>query len=112
MHTVGIQGHWRFGSLPCDDIDKTISDYASLGLKVSITDVDVTIRGASGGQFGGGQGRRDQRISAPGSAEDLKRQSEDYARLFEIFTKHKGIIERVTFGTSTIAALGDSASTC
>ncbi len=47
MHAVGIQGHWRSGSVPFDDIDKAISDYASLGLKVSITELDVTIRGAS-----------------------------------------------------------------
>ena len=46
IHAVGIQGHWRTGSVPYDDIDKAISDYASLGLKVSITELDVTIRGA------------------------------------------------------------------
>jgi GH35 family endo-1,4-beta-xylanase len=97
VHAVGIQGHWRSGSVPFDDIDKAISDYASLGLKVSITELDVTIRGASGGQFGGGPGRRGQRRAAPASAEDLNRQAEDYAKLFAIFVKHKDVIERVTF---------------
>lgn len=96
IHAVGIQGHWRSGSVPFEDIDKAISDYASLGLKVSITELDVTIRGASGGQFGGGFGRRGSR-STPASAEDLKLQAEDYARLFAIFQKHKDIIERITF---------------
>ena len=33
--------------------EKAITDYASLGLKVSITELDVTIRGESGGQSGG-----------------------------------------------------------
>jgi GH35 family endo-1,4-beta-xylanase len=97
VHAVGIQGHWRTGSVPFDDIDKAISDYASLGLKVSITELDVTIRGASGGQFGGGPGRQGQRNVAPASTEDLIRQAEDYAKLFAIFTKHKEVIERVTF---------------
>ena len=97
VHAVGIQGHWRTGSVPFEDIDKAISDYASLGLKVSITELDVTIRGASGGQFGGDPGRRGQRNSTPASAEDLKRQAEDYAKLFAIFSKHKDVIERVTF---------------
>lgn len=97
VHAVGIQGHWRTGSVPFEDIDKAISDYASLGLKVSITELDVTIRGASGGQFGGGPGRRGQRTSAPATAEDLQRQAEDYAKLFAIFSKHKDVIERVTF---------------
>lgn len=97
VHAVGIQGHWRTGSVPFDDIDKAIADYASLGLKVSITELDLTIRGASGGQFGGGPGRQGQRNVAPASTEDLTRQAEDYAKLFAIFTKHKDVIERVTF---------------
>jgi GH35 family endo-1,4-beta-xylanase/enterochelin esterase-like enzyme len=97
VHAVGIQGHWRSGSVPFEDIDKAISDYASLGLKVSITELDVTIRGASGGQLGGGPERRGQRNATPASAEDLNRQAEDYAKLFAIFRKHKDVIERVTF---------------
>lgn len=90
---VGIQGHWRSGQVPFDDIEKAILDYASLGLKVSITELDVTIRGESGGQFG----RRRFRSSTPASLEDLNAQAEDYARLFEIFKKHEDVIERVTF---------------
>lgn len=97
LHAVGIQGHWRSGDVPFEDIDRAISDYASLGLKVSITELDVTIRGASGGQFGGGFGRRGPRASTPASAEDLDQQAKDYAKLFAIFAKHKGLIERVTF---------------
>ncbi|MEZ6134583.1 MAG: endo-1,4-beta-xylanase [Pirellulaceae bacterium] len=97
IHAVGIQGHWRTGSVPYDDIDKAISDYASLGLKVSITELDVTIRGASGGQFGGGFGRRRGGNSEPPSVEDLNAQAEAYGKLFAIFQKHKDVIERVTF---------------
>lgn len=97
VHAVGIQGHWRSGSVPFEDIDKAISEYAALGLKVSITELDVTIRGASGGQLGGGFGRRGSRASTPPSAEDLKLQAEDYGKLFAIFHKHKDVIERVTF---------------
>src|SRR5205814_6624304 len=88
IHAVGIQGHWRSGSVPFDDIDRAISDYASLGLKVSITEFDVTIRGASGGQFGRGFDRGRFRNASPPSLEDLKTQSKDYARLFAIFEKH------------------------
>jgi GH35 family endo-1,4-beta-xylanase len=78
---VGIQGHWSTTGVPYAAIDKAIADYASLGLKVSITELDVTINGTSGGQFGpapagggggapgapgGGPGRRGG--GAPGSA--------------------------------------------
>ncbi|TWU58399.1 endo-1,4-beta-xylanase [Rubripirellula reticaptiva] len=97
IHAVGIQGHWTTGRVPYEDIDKAISDYASLGLKVSITELDVTIRGASGGQFGGGFGRRRFGSREPASIEDLNAQADAYAKLFAIFSKHKDVIERVTF---------------
>ncbi|EMB17802.1 endo-1,4-beta-xylanase [Rhodopirellula europaea] len=93
IDAVGIQGHWRSGRVPFEDIEKAITDYASLGLKVSITELDVTIRGESGGQFG----RRRFRSSAPPSVEDLNTQAEDYAKLFAIFKKHEDAIERITF---------------
>ncbi len=97
IHGVGIQGHWRTGSVPHAALDKAIADYASLGLKVSITELDVTIRGEAGGQFGRGFGGRGRGEVKPPSAEDLKAQADDYARLFAIFIKHKDAVERVTF---------------
>ncbi|MDA8745671.1 endo-1,4-beta-xylanase [Rubripirellula amarantea] len=93
VDAVGIQGHWRSGQVPFADIEKAIIDYASLGLKVSITELDVTIRGESGGQFGGRRFRR----SVPPSLDDLNAQADDYAKLFAIFKKHEDVIERVTF---------------
>jgi GH35 family endo-1,4-beta-xylanase len=93
IHGVGIQGHWRTDMVPFAAIDKAIADYAALGLKVSITELDVTIRGASGGQFGG----RGRGNFTPPSAQDLKAQADAYAKLFAIFIKHKKAIERVTF---------------
>ncbi len=90
---VGIQGHWRSGRVPFEDIEKAITDYASLGLKVSITELDVTIRGEAGGQFGN---RRAARSTQP-TIEELNAQAEDYAKLFAIFKKYEKVIERVTF---------------
>jgi GH35 family endo-1,4-beta-xylanase len=95
IHGVGIQGHWSTDNVPYEEIDKAIANYAALGLKVSITELDVTIRGASGGQFGRGFGR--PRQSTPPSEEDLQRQAEAYGKLFAIFKKHEDSIERVTF---------------
>jgi GH35 family endo-1,4-beta-xylanase len=98
IHGVGIQGHWSTHNVPYDAIDRAIADYASLGLKVSITELDVTIRGTSGGQLGGGGfGRRRGQPVTPASPEDLKAQADAYARLFAIFVKHDDVIERVTF---------------
>lgn len=95
IHGVGIQGHWSTAGIPYTALDKAISDYAALGLKVSITELDVTIRGASGGQFGFG-GRRFGN-GAPPAAQDLKAQADAYGRLFSVLIKHKDAVERVTF---------------
>src|SRR3954468_13272714 len=75
IYGVGIQGHWSTLTVPYAAIDQAIADYASLGLKVSITELDVTIRGASGGQFGpapggpGGRGRGPGPATQPGTAQ-------------------------------------------
>ena len=95
IYGVGIQGHWNTATVPFAGIDRAIADYASLGLKVSISELDLTIRGASGGQLGRGGARG--RGATPASPQDLKAQADAYARLFSIFVKHKGVIDRVTF---------------
>lgn len=101
IHGVGIQGHWSMGRIPLEALDEAIADYASLGLKVSVTELDVTIRGESGGQFGRGFATRGFGgrfgSGSPPSPQDLKAQADDYARLFAIFIKHKDVIDRVTF---------------
>jgi GH35 family endo-1,4-beta-xylanase/enterochelin esterase-like enzyme len=97
IHGVGIQGHWSTSNVPYAALDRAISNYASLGLKVSITELDVTIRGAAGGQFGPGFGRRRSEGGTPPSPEDLQAQADAYARLFAIFIKHKDVLDRVTF---------------
>lgn len=101
IHGVGIQGHWSTRGIPYAELDKAISDYGSLGLKVSITELDVTIRGASGGQFGRGFGGRGfggrGPDVAPPSPQDLETQADAYRRLFSILVKHKDVVERATF---------------
>ncbi|GAB4136295.1 MAG: endo-1,4-beta-xylanase [Thermogutta sp.] len=94
IHGVGIQGHWSTRSIPYAELDQAISDYASLGLKVAVSELDVTIAGASGGQFDGGRGRRNIR---PPTAQELQIQADAYAKLFAIFLKHTDVIDRVTF---------------
>ena len=97
IHGVGIQGHWNASHIPYAALDKAISDYASLGLNVSITELDVTIRGESGGQFGFARRRLGGPPPEPPTPQDLKAQADAYARLFSVFIKHKDAMERVTF---------------
>lgn len=86
---VGIQGHWHLDT-NLADVEKAIEDYASLGLKVSITELDVTATGDNSGAFGVRQG--DRKIPQ----ENYLKQAEVYRKLFEIFNRHANVIERVT----------------
>jgi len=90
IYGVGIQGHWHLDT-NLADIEKAITNYASLGLKVSITELDVTATGSNSGAFrvrGGDRNIPD---------ENYQKQAEVYAKLFEIFNRHSDVIDRVTF---------------
>jgi len=90
INGVGIQGHWHLNTnIP--DVEKAISNYASLGLKVSISELDVTSTGTNSGAFpvGGGGGTA--------SDEAFVQQAQVYAKLFDIFNRNSKSISRVTF---------------
>ncbi|MGN6506281.1 MAG: endo-1,4-beta-xylanase [Tepidisphaeraceae bacterium] len=103
---VGIQGHWGLNNLPYDELDRAIEDYKALGLKVNISELDVTIVGQGGGQLtpvGGNPTTRPMRGRRPGrgpfappTPQQLQAQAAAYAKFFEIFLKHKDVIGRVT----------------
>jgi endo-1,4-beta-xylanase len=105
---VGIQGHWD-SNPNLREIERAIQDYKSLGLKVSITELDVALTGSNSGAFPGaatapGTAPATRAATTPASlpAPDaaaqraLQRQATAYARLFELFNKYPGTIERVT----------------
>nr|WP_281500993.1 endo-1,4-beta-xylanase [Cellulophaga sp. F20128] len=87
---VGIQGHWHLDT-NLADVEKAIENYASLGLRVSITELDVTATGHNSGAFGVNQGERTIPV------ENYQKQAEVYKELFEIFMRHSDVIDRVTF---------------
>lgn len=87
---VGIQGHWHLDT-DLADVEKAITNYASLGLKVSITELDVTATGSNSGAFGVSGGNK----TIP--KENYLKQAEVYKKLFEIFKRHSDVIHRVTF---------------
>ena len=86
---VGIQGHWHLDT-SIADVEKAITDYESLGLKVGISELDVTVTGENSGAFptaGGG---------GPVSADAYQKQAEVYAKLFDVFNRHANTVTRVT----------------
>ena len=55
INGVGIQGHWHLDT-DLADVEKAIKDYESLGLKISISELDVTATGGNSGAFTVGAG--------------------------------------------------------
>jgi len=86
---VGIQGHWSLNT-NLQEVEKAITDYEELGLKISISELDVTVTGGNSGAFptGGANG--------PAANDAFERQAQVYAKLFEIFGRHAKSMERVT----------------
>ncbi len=86
---VGIQGHWHLNTT-IPDVEKAVENYKSLGLKVSISELDVTATGSNSGAFGNQGG-------GAVSAEAFQQQAQVYAKLFDIFNRYSSTISRVTF---------------
>ena len=96
---IGIQGHWSLDHVPYADIETAIAAFAHLGVKVMITelDMDVLPRKHTGADAGRRETGRTHVQAAPAPADVLKREADQYARLFTLFHKHRDVITRVTF---------------
>lgn len=86
VHGVGMQGHWNIAFPPLDDIKAAIERYASLGLDVQITELDVSV-------YPGDQ----KADHAPPGEEAFEKQAEFYGKIFEIFRSYRDVITGVTF---------------
>jgi GH35 family endo-1,4-beta-xylanase len=92
---VGIQGHWSLPTLTAqryEEIERAIESYKALNLRISITELDVSVTGTAGGQLGRGQAPAE-----PPSPNLLAAQADAYGKLFAIFSRHRAAIDRVTF---------------
>lgn len=100
---VGIQGHWHLGKVPFEEIEKSILEYAALGVKVMFTELDIEVlprdfTGAEVSQRVKNQNDPTLNPYTAGLPENIQKQlADDYAKLFKLFLKHKDKIERITF---------------
>ncbi|MFS0725576.1 endo-1,4-beta-xylanase [Paenibacillus sp. 1P07SE] len=87
IHGIGLQAHWSLHHPDADHIRTAIERYASLGLKLHITELDVSV-------FGHDDRRTDLLEPAPGM---LEQQAERYAEFFDLFREYSEHITSVTF---------------
>lgn len=87
IHGVGLQAHWNITNPGLDDIRSAIERYASLGLQLQITEMDVSVFEHD-----------DRRTDLTEPTEQMKELlTERYERFFRLFREYKQHISAVTF---------------
>ncbi len=101
VDAIGLQGHYELDSVPYEGLEEMLTAMREIGLKVVVSelDIDVVKRGrwwAEGGRYREELASYDPYFE--GCPPDvLKRQAEQYAKLFRLFVKYHDVIERVSF---------------
>lgn len=100
---IGMQGHWHLNSPSLEEIEQSILDYSALGVKVAITELDVSVlpnpwdlEGAEISQnFENSEEMNPYKDGLPDSIQT--KLANRYKDIFSLFLKHRDKISRVTF---------------
>lgn len=100
---VGMQGHWNLNEPSLEEIENSILAYHNLGVKVHITELDITVlpnpwdlEGAEISQnFEGSEFMNPYPETLPDSVQ--LQLALRYQSIFKLFLKHSDKIDRVTF---------------
>lgn len=87
IHGIGLQAHWNLYGPSLDDMRAAIDKYASLGLQLQLTELDLSM-------FRFDDERTD--LTEP-SAEMLELQAERYEGIFKLLKEYRDVITSVTF---------------
>jgi endo-1,4-beta-xylanase len=87
IHGVGLQAHWNLVNPSLEDIRTAIERYASLGLKLHLTELDVSV-------FNHEDKRTDLTEPTP---EILELQAERYHQVFQLLREYRDSITSITF---------------
>jgi endo-1,4-beta-xylanase len=87
IHGVGLQGHWNISNPTEKDLRDAIEKFSSLGLKIQITELDVSVYTSD---------KTDPSDNVFTSEREQK-QLEKYKMVFKVFRDYKNVITGVTF---------------
>ncbi|MCM3703523.1 endo-1,4-beta-xylanase [Paenibacillus macerans] len=87
IHGIGLQAHWNLFDPSLDEIRAAIEKYASLGLQMQLTELDMSV-------FRFDDRRADLAAPEPGM---LERQAERYEAVFRLLKEYRDVISGVTF---------------
>jgi len=90
---VGLQGHWAINEPLRDQLDSTLKKFSDLGLKIQITELDISVYPKEHSA----RERNPADADTAFSAEKENKQIEEYKMCFELFRKYRNVISGVTF---------------
>lgn len=92
IHGVGLQAHWSIFEPTSTELEASISQFASLGLQVQITELDISVHPKE-------HESRDKKLEDVSvySEEMEKKQIQQYKMVFDVFRKYKNTVTSVTF---------------
>ncbi|MCR4914299.1 MAG: endo-1,4-beta-xylanase, partial [Prevotella sp.] len=88
---IGMQGHYNIYGPTAQEVDNALTLYKQVVKHIHVTELDIRVNEEMGGQL---------RFSREGvNVTDSVKQhlADQYARVFEVFRKHKDVIDCVTF---------------
>jgi endo-1,4-beta-xylanase len=92
IHAVGLQGHWSIKDPSAEQLKTSIDQYVSLGLKVQITELDVSVY-----TDGNIPEQAGSNTASPFTPALQEQQAAQYGKFFKIFRDYKKSITGVTF---------------
>jgi endo-1,4-beta-xylanase len=100
---IGTQGHYYLDWPDLEEIEKTITEFAALGIDVMVTELDIDVLPMAFEYQGADISVRaelEERLNpyADGLPEEIERElAQRYRDIFEVFMKHSEHLSRVTF---------------
>ena len=100
---IGLQGHWGLSYPTLDEIDHMLTEYGKLGVKLMITELDVSVLPPATGRTSADVNERvagSERLDPyrDGLPPRLQQAlAERYAAIFRVLEKHADKLDRVTF---------------
>jgi len=101
VHAIGLQGHYELDAVPFDAIEKALAEMKRLNMKVVVSELDIDVIPRA--RWWANNGAEREALSKVNPYKDgcppeiLRRQAEQYARLFGIFKKYSDQILRISF---------------
>lgn len=93
VHGIGLQGHWAVNEPSRGQLDSTIKRFADLGLKVQITELDISVYPKEHDA----RQRKSADADTTFSPQKEQQQLEVYKMSFDVFRKYRNVINGVTF---------------